>query len=75
MISFIILCGGGRKIKTLISNLKKILKNNIYNIDEFGIDGDFVESQAFAYLGIRSICKKNISFPFNTTKCKNLNWW
>ena len=63
----IILCGGGRKNKTLISNLKFFLKNDIYNIDEFGIDGDFVESQAFAYLGIRSIYKKNISFP-NTTK-------
>ena len=46
---------------------KIFLKNDIYNIDEFGIDGDFVESQAFAYLSIRSIYKKNISFP-NTTK-------
>ena len=29
--------------------------DDIYNIDEFGIDGDFVESQAFAYLAIRSL--------------------
>ena len=55
---------------TLISNLKKLINNKVYNIDEFNIDGDFVESQAFAYLSIRSLYKKNISFP-NTTKVKN----
>ena len=36
-------------------------------IDETGIDGDFIESQAFGYLSIRSFLKKNISFP-GTTK-------
>ena len=65
----IILCGGGRKNKTLVKNLKKLLNNNIINIDSFKIDGDFIESQAFGYLGIRSFLKKNISFP-NTTKVK-----
>ncbi len=63
----IILCGGGRKNKTLVSNLKKFLNNKIYDIDVFGIDGDFIESQAFAYLSIRSLYKKNITFP-ETTK-------
>ena len=33
----------------------------------FNIDGDFIESQAFAYLSIRSLYKKNITFP-ETTK-------
>ena len=65
----IILCGGGRKNKTLVKNLKKLLNNNIINIDSFKIDGDFIESQAFGYLGIRSFLKKNISFP-NTTNVK-----
>ena len=37
-------------------------------IDEFNIDGDFVESQAFAYLAIRSYLKLPISFP-STTGC------
>ena len=27
---------------------------NLKLIDDYGIDGDFVESQAFAYLAIRS---------------------
>ena len=38
-------------------------------IDDYNIDGDFVESQAFAYLSIRSLLKLPISFP-KTTGCK-----
>ena len=63
----IILCGGGRKNETLVKNLKKLINNNIHKIDDYNIDGDFIESQAFGYLSIRSILKKNISFP-ETTK-------
>ncbi len=62
----IVLCGGGRKNKTLVLNLKKFLSNTIYNIDKFDIDGDFVESQAFGYLSIRTLFKKDISFPSTT---------
>ena len=39
-------------------------------IDDYEIDGDFVESQAFAYLAIRSYLKKIISFP-KTTNVKS----
>jgi len=67
--SIILLCGGGRKNKTLVYNLNKLLKVDIQNIDNFKIDGDFIESQAFAYLSIRSLYKKNISYP-NTTRVK-----
>ena len=63
----ILLCGGGRKNLTLVSNLKKLINNNIMPIDEYNINGDFVESQAFAYLSIRSLYNKYISFP-DTTK-------
>jgi len=41
----------------------------INNIDNYNINGDFIESQAFAYLAIRSFLKKPISFP-NTTGVK-----
>ena len=60
--------GGGRKNKFLIASLEKILKNKMKLIDNLGIDGDFVESQAFAYLAIRSYLGKLISFP-ETTGC------
>lgn len=37
-------------------------------IDDYGVDGDYIESQAFAYLAIRSLLELPISFP-NTTGC------
>jgi anhydro-N-acetylmuramic acid kinase len=65
----IIVCGGGRKNKYLLERLENKIKNKIVNIDDFKIDGDFVESQAFAYLAIRSFLKLPITFP-NTTGCE-----
>ena len=61
----IILCGGGRKNKFLVDIIKDHNKE-IKLIDDYGIDGDFVESQAFAYLAIRSYLKLPISFPETT---------
>tara|TARA_B110001452_G_scaffold263486_1_gene264990 strand:+ start:1383 stop:2504 length:1122 start_codon:yes stop_codon:yes gene_type:complete len=68
----ILVCGGGRKNKTLLEQIKINLssKINIKLIDEYDINGDFVESQAFAFLAIRSIEKLPITFP-NTTGCKD----
>ena len=43
-------------------------KNKIKLVDNFGVDGDFVESQAFAYLSVRSLLELPITFP-NTTGC------
>ena len=66
----VLVCGGGRKNTTLMNHIKKrTLKNLVIQaIDDYGIDGDFVESQAFAYLAIRSYLKLPISFP-ETTGC------
>ena len=68
----ILICGGGRKNSFLINSIKdKIPKNmNLFLIDDYKIDGDFVESKAFAYLAIRSYLKKIISFP-KTTNVKS----
>jgi len=62
----IFLCGGGRKNKYLIKNIQKNIKGEIKLIDDIGVDGDFVESQAFAYLAIRSFLNLPISFPETT---------
>ena len=69
-INDILVCGGGRKNKTLLKKIKENLSSNIKLklIDDFKINGDFIESQAFAFLAIRSILKLPISFP-NTTGC------
>ena len=66
-----ILCGGGRKNKALKTDISQFLNNKeliMKDIDEFKIDGDFIESQAFGYLAIRSLLNLPISFP-NTTRC------
>jgi anhydro-N-acetylmuramic acid kinase len=64
----ILICGGGRKNLSLINRIKDKLPAYIKLslIDDYKINGDFVESQAFAYLAIRSYLNKIISFPKTT---------
>ena len=64
-LDLIILTGGGRKNMFLVNKLKDKLLNNakIKNIDDFGFNGDMIESQMFAYLAVRSLKKLNISHP------------
>ena len=67
-----LVCGGGRKNDFLIESINKYLidfeKLNLENIDNFNQNGDFIESQAFGYLAIRSYLGLPITFP-NTTRC------
>jgi len=66
----ILVCGGGRKNQTLLNKIKQNTSSDFLfkNIDDYNIDGDFIESQAFAYLAIRSYLNLPISFP-KTTGC------
>ena len=72
----IIIAGGGRKNKFLIKNIENkikslgVLKSPLKLIDDYGVNGDFVESQAFAYLAIRSYLNLPISFPETTGACE-----
>ena len=66
-------CGGGRNNDFLIQSINENFlnkKNELKKIDDFGFNGDFIESQSFGYLAIRSFLKLPISFP-NTTRCYN----
>ena len=66
-----LVCGGGRKNKYLLEEIEKNFERISINlIDEYEIDGDFIESQAFAFLAVRSLLRKPISFP-TTTGCKD----
>ena len=67
----VLVCGGGRKNKFFMKKIKENLSKNlvIQSIDDYGLDGDFIESQAFAFLAIRSFLKLPISFPA-TTRCR-----
>ena len=69
----ILLCGGGRKNIFLIQTIEDYLTNkkniSLSSIDDYNLDGDYVESQAFGYLSIRSFLNLPISYP-KTTGCK-----
>ena len=69
-----LICGGGRKNNFLIDCIKQELFNQknikIDIIDNYNFNGDFIESQAFGYLAIRSYLNLPISFP-GTTGCEN----
>ena len=62
-------CGGGRKNKFLLESIQKKIDGNISTVDSLGIDGGYIESQAFGYLAVRSFLGLPISFP-ETTGCK-----
>ncbi len=66
-----LVCGGGRKNEYLLEKIRNNFeKIEIDIIDKYEIDGDFIESQAFAFLAIRSLEGMPISFP-STTRCKD----
>ena len=67
----ILICGGGRKNNILLKKIKENISPNfnLKLIDDYKINGDFIESQAFAFLAIRSFQGLPISFP-GTTGCK-----
>ena len=62
----ILFSGGGRKNKYIFDSIKKEFNCSVKLIDDFKINGDFVESQAFAFLAIRSYLKKFITYPSTT---------
>ena len=66
----VLLCGGGRKNNFLVKKIRDFntLKVKIRLIEDYNLNGDFIESQAFAFLAIRSFLNLPISFP-NTTGC------
>ena len=42
---------------------------SLNSIDDYNLNGDYIESQAFGYLAIRSYLNLPISYP-KTTGCK-----
>ena len=68
-----IVSGGGVKNIILMNHLKDLISTGkIKYTDEFGYDSDFIESQAFAFISIRTIKRLNSAFP-ETTGCQKSN--
>jgi len=60
-------CGGGRKNHAIMDEMKKWLSGvAVKTVDEVGLNGDAIEAEAFAFLGIRSLLKLPISFQKTT---------
>lgn len=68
-IDTVLICGGGRKNKYLYNYLKAKLNAKVESVEAVGLDGDFIEAQAFAYLAVRSLRGLPITFQ-NTTRVK-----
>ena len=62
----VVISGGGIKNRHIFNILKKTLKSKLCIIDDFKLDKDFIESQAFAYLAIRRLKNLTISYPGTT---------
>ena len=67
----IILMGGGRKNLTLQKIFKKYFED-VSLIDFYNMNGDFIESQGMAYLGIRYFLKKHSTYYSTTKVLKNI---
>lgn len=67
----IIICGGGRKNQTIIKQIIDTCQIKVIDINDINeLDGDFIESQTFAFLAIRYL--KNLPITFSkTTGIKN----
>ena len=67
-----LICGGGRKNNFLIKCINNYLmiKNKVIleKVDSYNLRGDYIESQAFGYLAVRSFLNLPISFK-STTGC------
>ena len=61
-----VVCGGGRRNKTLMSMLAARVENAVVPAEAVGLDGDSIEAEAWAYLAVRSLLKLPITFPGTT---------
>ena len=70
----VIFTGGGRKNKYLFKSINKLKKHlKINTIDYYGFNGDLIEAQMFAYIGVRSIKGYILSSPLTTGVKKSIS--
>lgn len=62
----IIVAGGGAHNPTIVDALAKAAEKPVLIAADIGMDGDFIEAQAFAYLAARSLAGLPLSYPETT---------
>ncbi len=65
-----LVAGGGRLNSTFMNGLRAALKVPVETVETVGWDGDFLEAQCFAYLGLRSKLGLPLSLPSTTGVAK-----
>jgi anhydro-N-acetylmuramic acid kinase len=61
-----IVCGGGRRNPALMEALSKALTGAVVSAERVGWRGDDLEAECFAYLAVRTLNKRPITFPRTT---------
>jgi anhydro-N-acetylmuramic acid kinase len=61
-----VICGGGRRNRTLMAMLAARVESAVVPAEAAGFDGDAVEAEAWAYLAVRSLKGLPITFPGTT---------
>jgi anhydro-N-acetylmuramic acid kinase len=61
-----VVCGGGRKNRTLMSMLASNVANAVVPAEALGFNGDFIEAEAWAYLAVRSLLGLPLTYPDTT---------
>ena len=62
----IYLMGGGSRNFFILENLSNLLNTKVLSINSLKLSDKYIESQAFAYLGVRSLKNLSISYPKTT---------
>ena len=65
--------GGGRHNGSMMRAIAETLGAPLAPIEDLGFDGDATEAQAFAYLAVRAVDRKPLSFPLTTGVSKPLS--
>lgn len=61
-----VICGGGRKNKTLMGLIAGAVENAVVPAEAAGLNGDSIEAEAWAYMAVRSLKGLPITFPGTT---------
>ena len=62
----IVIMGGGQHNKYLMKKLKSSFPIDIVETNIIGINGDYIEAEMIAYLAVRKLVNKPITFPSTT---------
>ncbi len=61
-----IVCGGGRKNKTLMRMIAERVENAVVPAEAVGLGGDSIEAEAWGYLAVRSLRGLPLTYPRTT---------